>query len=179
MADLLSAIRAHYVKQLAEASRKVPGLVEPVFRNADGSLALQGMLQLPGRADFVPAGAGEPQSVDADSRLTFGPMEVRHLSCAIIFEPFTWDWAVVVVQGVALTEISAIVHSWFYRWFDAEDTKSADADGLFGVVHFASDPVVREGAVETTLDLGSAPVAALQDFLKLLAERGATHIRVF
>ncbi len=140
---------------------------------------MQGALRLPGRTDFIPAVSGEPETVDADSRLTFDPMEVKHLSCAITIEPFTWDWATVIVQGITVVEMSAIVGEWFYRWFDAEDTKAPDADGLLGVVHFASDPVEREGAVETTLDLGSAPVEALQDILKLLAERGATQIRVF
>jgi hypothetical protein len=182
MADLLSAIRTHYVKQLAEVVRKAPGHVEPAFRLADGALALEGALQLPGRADFIPTdgpNTGEPRSVDADSRLTFDPIEVTHLSCTITLEPFTWDWATVLVNGITVDNMATMVGDWFYRWFDPEDAKTADADGLFAVVHFASDPVAREGGVETTLDLGSAPVDAFQDILKMLAEGGATQIRVF
>jgi len=181
MADLLNGIRAHYVRQLAEAVQKVPGHVEPAFRRASGELSLEGALQLPCRADFIPSGgpnSGEPQSVDADSRITFEPLEVQHGSCSITLEPFTWDWATVIVQGMTSGVMSPIVSEWFYRWFDPEDTNLPDAGGLLGVVHFASDPIAREGAVETTLDLGSAPVEAFHQILKALAERGATHIRV-
>ncbi|MEO5924451.1 MAG: hypothetical protein ABIR70_11550 [Bryobacteraceae bacterium] len=170
MADLLSAIRAHYVRQLAEAVRDIPD-AESAYRNEDGTLALQGVLQLPGRADFLLN--GEPQSVDSDSRLTFDPMEVQHQACTIVFEPFTWDWATVIAQGIEVAEMSTILSEWFYRWFER-----ADGEALLGVVHFASDPVAREGAVETTLDLGSAPVDALLELLKTLAARGATNIRV-
>ncbi len=172
MADLLSAIRAHYIKQLAEANREIPD-GEPVFHNEDGTLALQGALKLPGRADFILN--GEPQSVDADSRLTFDPMEVRHLSCIITFESFTWDWATVITQGIEVAEMSTVLSAWFYRWFEPA---KPDGEGLLNVVHFASDPIAREGGVETTLDLGSAPVDALLELLKTLAARGATNIRV-
>jgi len=173
----LGAIRAHYLKQLSDAVRETPGQVEPRFQIADGALDLQGALALPGRADILPAD-GEPLSVDANSRLTFDPLEVKYLSCVIRFEPFTWDWATVIVHGVSVADLSPIVKEWFYRWFDPEDRNVRDPDGLLGVVHFASDPIEREGGVETTVDLGSAPTAALQELVKTIAERGATRISV-
>ncbi len=181
MGDLLGAIREHYVAQFAATVKESSAHIEPAFRNADGSLSLQGALGLPCRADFIPTLgplAGEPQVVDSESRLTFEPIASMYLSCALDFDPFTWDWVTMSVNGVEIAVVSTVIREWFYRWFDPDDVNEADASGLSGVVHFASDPVSTAGGVEVTLDLGSAPAAALEELLKTMATRGASQVRL-
>lgn len=182
MADLLGAIREHYVAQFAATVQDSAAYIELAFRNGDGSLSLQGALALPCRADFIPTlgpQAGEPQVVDSDSRLTFEPIASMYLSCAINFDPFTWDWVTMTVSGVEIATVSTVIKEWFHRWFDPDDVNPPDASGLFGVVHFVSDPINTAGGVEVTLDLGSAPTAVLEELLKMMATRGASQVKVF
>ncbi len=181
MGDLLASIREHYVSQFAVTVKQSSAHIEPAFRNSDGSLSLQGALALPCRADFIPTLgplAGQPQVVDSESRLTFEPIASMYLSCAIHFDPFTWDWVTMTVSGVEIATVSTVIREWFYRWFDPDEVHTPDASGLLGVVHFASDPVNTAGGVEVTFDLGSAPAAALEELLKTMATRGASQVRL-
>ena len=67
---------------------------------------------------------------------------------------------------------------WFARWFDEADDNAADEHGLSGVIHFLSDPVQTSEGTAFTIDLGSAPVAALEDLIDTVAGMGAASCRL-
>ncbi len=179
---LLTAVRASYVGSLCEVLRASPGAhVEPVFRTSDGSPATEGPLSLPTRADLIPvqgANAGMPLTVDSAERLQFATVSIALDTTKVSLSPFVWDWIDLGVLGLQEREVTAILVQWFMSWFDAEDHNEVSRDGLYGVVHYMSEPVAAEGAIVVALDLGSSPPAALEDLFSRLSAAGASEIRV-
>jgi hypothetical protein len=92
--------------------------------------------------------------------------------------PFLWDAVALRVGGLVPAQVGSVVAPWFMDWFDPEDANRENEEGLFGVVHFASDPRPEGALVAVELDLGSAPVQALEDLLLRLAAAGARDIRL-
>ena len=93
--------------------------------------------------------------------------------------PFAWDWVAVDVEGLSWERTQEVLHDWFMRWFDEDDSNSLEEPGLLGVVHFVSDPVEDdEGRFSVTADLGSAPVEVIDDLLFRLLDAGASGVSV-
>jgi hypothetical protein len=174
LTELFEAIRATYVRELGAVVAAVDAHVEPAFRRQDGSLAVEGALDLPCRADYIPRDGGmKPGRVDSKTRVEFEPFVVLYGNCEVQLSPFTWDWLQVNVRGLGLEEVAVLAKSWFLRWFDVEDENEPNEQGLFGVVHFFGDPSAAESEVRLTLDLGSAPSEALNELLWQLSSHGA------
>jgi hypothetical protein len=177
--ELFAAIRASYVRELAEAIAASDAHVEPAFRNADGELAVDGPLALPYRADFIPKNRdGTSVMVDSKSSLDFEPVTVEYGPCRVRIAPFVWDWMQVTVHGMTEEATSLAAKAWFLRWFDTNDTNEADEQGLYGVVHYLGEPKAVDGCIVMTIDFGSAPAEALDELLETLAAQGATEMKL-
>lgn len=180
--ELFAAVRSGYIKRLAEAVAASPGAhAEPAYRTADGALAVEGDLSLPCRADLIPtqgALAGTSLSVDSETQIQFEALTFTIPPAVVHLSPFRWDWVTLRVAGLSPAKASASASQWFARWFDGDDANSPTAEGLYGVVHFLSDPEVAGQSVTYQLDLGSASEAALEDLLSCLADAGASEIHV-
>lgn len=81
-----------------------------------------------------------------------------------------WDGA--VLNHDALIPDTAFA-PWFERWFDIDETRHNEAAEFSEIIHSL---VVDPSAV--TIDLGSAPTAALWEMLELLSNAGATKIEI-
>ena len=172
--ELLAAVRNPYAQRLSESVLSVEAHVEPAFRNQDGELALEGALNLPCRADYIPReGDGRPATVDSTSRVDFETISVAYRDCDVLIGPFVWDWVVITVSGLPEQEVAEVAKDWFFRWFDPEDTNDANGEGLYGVVHFLGEPKVVSEGIELTIDLGSAPPEALDELLERISSQGA------
>jgi len=180
--ELFAAVRNGYTERLAKVIAGSPGAhVEPAHRTAHGALAVEGDLSLPCRVDLIPtqgANAGASLTVDSETQLQFEALTFTLPPAVVHLSPFTWDWVTLRVAGLSSTQASASVTQWFARWFDGDDANSPTAEGLYGVVHFLSDPEVSGQSVAYHLDLGSASEAALEDLLFCLADAGASEIHV-
>jgi hypothetical protein len=64
------------------------------------------------------------------------------------------------------------------EWFDSEDRNRPDSLGLYGVVHFASDPEPVGGGSKFSVDLGSAPVESLLSLMAHLSDAGVRVARI-
>ena len=180
ISDLLEAIRAPYVRILAEAVRRQPAYVEPAYRQANGALATDGALDLPCRADFIPKEEeqAEPSTVDSTTQLQFDAQTFDIGGTAISLSPFVWDWVSVEVAGLTSESALSVLKDWFLQWFDGDDQNNETEEGLFGVTHFMSEPEVTEEAVRVTVDLGSAPAEAVEDLMFRVSDAGARELRV-
>lgn len=155
--------------------------VEATLRHADGSLAVDGEYGMPMRVDLIPrrgVQAGKLLAVDSAERMQFSVRTMSIPPAIVYIAPFVWDDAVLRVGGIDAARVGAVLAPWFMHWFDPADTNQLNEEGLFGVVHFASDPRPEGGMVAFGLDLGSAPVSALEDLLARLAAAGARDIRL-
>jgi hypothetical protein len=181
VSELLRAIRQPYADLLAKAATQPAIVVEPAYRRADGTLATEGPLALPCRADTIATegeAAGQPAMVDSATQLDFEPFAFELETAAVSIQPFVWDWAAVEADGLDESTANDAFKTWFLAWFDADDENTPAEDGLHGIVHYLSEPVRTEQGWRIHADLGSAPETAVEDLLFRLVDAGATRISV-
>ncbi len=182
--DLFEEIRSKYITTLEQALTNPDAVhVEPAFRNKDGTVAVEGRLALPYRADCIyksGPNAGKSGRVDSTSHLMFDHIQFDLNGASIVISSFSWDWLTIKVAGISNETCDAALKHWFLRWFDPDDQNKADSNGLFNVVHFMSDPVsTSDGYYAVNIDLGSSPVDALNDLLFVLSDARASDIILF
>jgi len=181
VSDLLSAIRQPYADLLAQAAAQPAAVVEPAYRKADGTLATEGPLALPCRADTVHTegdSAGQPAMIDSTTQLDFEPFAFELETAAVSIRPFVWDWATIEADGLGEAAATDAFKAWFFAWFDADDESVPAEDGLHGIVHYLSEPASTGQGWRVNADLGSAPGAAVEDLLFRLVDAGATRINI-
>ena len=142
-AELIAQVRQLYVGSLSRRVIEVPSHIEPALRNSDGSLSVEGQFDLPCRVDVIPktgTQAGVPVSADSESSLTFEPIKFMIGSTSITISPVVWDWVPVRIEGDHGIASAEVLVEWFMQWFDPNDENSQNGEGLYGVVHFMSDP---------------------------------------
>ena len=181
-AELISAIRQPYVSLLADTVAARDCVAEPPLMDEDGELVLDGALNTGCRLDLVVTnedGADEILRIDSSTQMDFDPLEFEIDAMRVTVMPFAWDWVAVDVEGLSWERTQEVLHDWFMRWFDEDDSNSLEEPGLLGVVHFVSDPVEDdEGRFSVTADLGSAPVEVIDDLLFRLLDAGASGVSV-
>ncbi|CAB3754277.1 hypothetical protein GQ57_06230 [Burkholderia sp. MSh2] len=181
VSELLRAIRQPYAALLAKAATQPAVIAEPAYRRADGTLATEGPLALPCRADIIATegeSAGQPAMVDSATQLDFEPFAFDLETAAVSIRPFVWDWAAIEADGLDESAVVEAFKTWFFVWFDGDDENLPGEDGLHGIVHYLSEPVRTEQGWRVNADLGSAPEAAVEDLLFRLVDAGASRISV-
>lgn len=174
LVELLDLIRRPYIDQLSHAATGPGFHVEPVLRRADGTPAGDGRLDTPCRCDLVRKTLGGVQSVNATECVRVEPLRVELGGVPVSVAAFSWDWLTLRIAGLSEADASALMRNWFLRWFDKDDEKPRNAEGLRGVVHSVGDPVHVAGCLRFQIDLGSAPVGAVSELIEDLLRHGAT-----
>ncbi len=181
--DLLNTIRGHYVDFLRVAVRekRTFGPVEVGLQLAigDGSNPHNSRFNLPFRVDLITGSAKAPRifKVELDTRVGFDPIASDLAEgFTVTIEPFSWDSCDVVASGDI--QDWQLPLEWFERWFDREDQKPADADGIAPVIHEMTEPQPTNLGVAFTVDFGAAPIEAFIDLMLTLHKKGMTEIRV-
>jgi hypothetical protein len=179
--DVLERIRDLNVSALTRALVEHPDAhVEPAYRTDDGSLAVEGPFDLPLRADLIPDDDGVPGDsvvVTPAKALAFDPIAGKIGNADLIIKPFGWDYAEVSARFDSSPDAREL-SPWFMAWFDPEDDRPAQENGLYGVVHFMSDPEVSDSTIRFTVDFGSAPVDAFFELMEKLVKIGALRIEI-
>ena len=116
--------------------------------------------------------------VDSQTRLKFAPFSLRVGRTDIELNPFFWDAATLELNAADPSRLPAVLKTWFLSWFDTEDVNTRNAEGLYGVVHFMSDPEIAEQRCSVNIDLGSASEHSLEDLLFRLSDASAQSIRI-
>lgn len=181
LSEFLAAVRRPYIDTLARVATQVASHVEPAYRQSDGSLAVDGLLGLPCRADVIPMDgitAGQVIQVDSETQLKFGAVTFASGAGEVILSPFVWDWMPLEVLGLSQEAVSNVFQGWFLKWFDTDDENVPTEEGLFGVVHFMSELEPTNEGWKVTVDLGSSPVSAVEDFLFRILDAGASQVRI-
>ena len=124
------------------------------------------------------AAAGQSIQVDSETRLEFEAVTFASGAGEVVLAPFVWDWTPLEVRGLSQEAVSDVFQAWFLKWFDTDDENVATAEGLFGVVHFMSELEPTDAGWRVTVDLGSSPVSAVEDFLFRILDAGASQVRV-
>ena len=185
LGELLNRIRAHYLERLLDVADqhalqdRSDVILEAPFLDANGDVAREGPHKLPMRGDIFVVREGSATDslhVDTENMLGFEPIAFDwNEVTSVELLPFQWNWCPVALQSAeGLTDLSPLL-SWFMQWFE----NRTEGDGtLQEVVHYMSDPEVTETAIVTSIDFGSAPVTAFEDFLDACSNAGASNVRI-
>jgi hypothetical protein len=154
-------------------------VAEPELRDATGTIARSGLLNLPRRADIAVTREGRTRTIRIESRpLARGKPAVVATKDGFVIEiaPFRWDAAAMTVFAHGTEPDWAPLRRWFLEWFQSRHGDTAPE--LFGAVHSLDGPAQRGRDWGFTVDFGSAPVACLTDLIGALAEAGAERMRL-
>lgn len=180
---------------------------EPKSRDRAGQVLREGRLALPSRRDLLVrhAGGSLTREVRGAGLLQFEPITlVEPDGFVCVIGPFRWDNAQVVLERATVppgpacqappategAEIEAAVQAassvaepdwrplrrWFLEWFQSRF--SDEAPDLDGAVHAMYGPEDVDAGWRLRIDLGSAPVEALNDLVGALAATGAARVRI-
>jgi hypothetical protein len=177
-AEILATARARHVSSFV---RTMAGLgachVEPALRRADGTLGADGLPLTPLRVDLIVKASGERIAIEPTREAPLSTIRELFNGIEIEVGPLAWNLATIDAVGAGPASNEPL-REWFLRWFDPEDSNTADEMGLYRVVHYMSDVTVKNGGITFTADLGSSPVIAVEDLFSVLVHLGATEIRI-
>lgn len=174
--ELLNQIRDRYVDFL-----RIAICAEPVLAVAPQVIPGGGAdgFDLPVRPDMLLGSEDAPRvtQVKTDEMVTFEPLTATFPDgFEVALAPFSWEGCDVLADGDP--DDWHPVLAWFERWFDRDDEKPEDADGIAPVIHELTEPEVTELGVAFTVDFGAAPIEAFVDLMTTLHEMGLAHVRV-
>jgi hypothetical protein len=102
------------------------------------------------------------------------PTELQRytLDCGICVSggPISWESSCFAFQSPDFH--LNLLSSWLNEWIDLEEVKEQDGDGLSGVVHSCTGIEGDSFHWQLLTDFGSAPMAAFDELLALLARNG-------
>lgn len=174
LATFLDRVRDHYVEQFqrftaAQHQGFDRGAAEVKIRLAPES-ALFGKLYC---VDFI-GDSGQGHSVQElvpDDGLEFDRVSLKVGMAYVALQSMSWDDAVIEHDAELLPD--AALHSWFDRWFDPDDSRRTPDAPLSGTIHSL---LAAPGRL--SIDLGTAPAAAVFDLLETLERAGARSITI-
>ena len=184
--ELLNQVRDFYLshfRNVVKEKRRLPRatiLTEPALHQPSGQVARQGALNLPVRTDLVVSStnAKDTMQVATEKPLGFEPVVVDWATLKLELAPFRWEKCQAQVRGLPAQVDWLPVVDWYERWFDEFDKKVALKKNFQEVVHGLEDPIARQGEATLTVDFGSAPVNAFEEFLDALAQLGASSGKI-
>ncbi len=116
----------------------------------------------------------------AEAKITnppeFLPLFETWRNIEIVLFPFVWHSMEFNITGPE-PSIDQL-QNWFTRWFDPKSRKRPDENGLHGVIHTMTPPLILEGGWQVTIDFGTAELDAFQAFFKQCRFSGAKKIEI-
>lgn len=173
LGELLDKVREQYVSnfihKLEELSDSHKVIVEPAYRNSEGQIVTEGLLDVGARVDVAVVGESiEALNFDVEGMLSFEAFSFKwNNSLMVNLSPFQWDYVAVTFSNHLKDLVP--VKQWFDKWFKENPI---DGSELFDCVHYISDPEINNDDNTTTLyiDFGSARTSAFEEFLDAVSE---------
>jgi hypothetical protein len=184
--ELLERIRRYYlnkfeeqIQQTATSDENTEIIVEPTLLDESGEAVKGGFFNAPYRTDLVllkDEEVTDSMMVDTESMLGFNPVEVNWTDeLTVTIHPFQWNYAQIVFPEPAGEAKWQQLENWSIRWFERADFAEGD---FSGVVHYISDPEMADGKVSIMVDLGSAPVSAMEDLFHSLSQMQVEQVEI-
>lgn len=183
LGELLDAIRDGYVdayaawaKDLAASRPDAELVLEPALLDSEGTVLREGDLDVGLRLDgiLIDGEAMEQLSFDSEKMVRFDPFAFDwNDRLTVDVSPFFWDSLDVEISGASAGAVAPALRAWFERSFRHEQD---GGDVPQGLVHFVSELTTDGETVHFNVDLGSAPVEALEGILDAMSEAGASSV---
>ncbi len=163
-------LQAAILRWRAESSVAVEVLVRPNGRTTEEPFCLC-------RVDAILGTASAPRIQRVADRLpTSEPLRDRlENGLELTQESFSWERLRLRFESHHFDV--AMLGPWLRKWLDPDEERSAGAEGLSGVVHDLSWDSIP-GICVLIVDLGSAPLDALQELMNAISDAGAVAVAV-
>jgi hypothetical protein len=89
-----------------------------------------------------------------------------------------FSWEALRLRFTSLRFDVSLLRGWLDSWLDPGEVREPDSSGLSGVVHDLAWSKGEPDTWQLDVDLGSAPIAALEGLLEVLSTAGVTDVRV-
>jgi hypothetical protein len=128
------------------------------------------------RVDALLGGASAPEIQRIVDVITQAPLVSFRLPSGLEIrqQAFSWE-ALRVTFSAPRFQIEAL-GTWLQTWLDPDEVREPDSSGLSGVMHDLAWSQFEPNTWRLDLDLGSAPLAALEELLDLLSGAGVTSL---
>ncbi|MEQ1596367.1 MAG: hypothetical protein ABL985_14855 [Casimicrobium sp.] len=97
-------------------------------------------------------------------------------SLNVTVSPLVWNGLEFKVLGPAIN--AEVLSTWHHVWYDADDTREADASGFHGVVHNVTAPEITTSGWSISVDFGSSDLDAFSALVEKIKESGATDLQI-
>ena len=182
--DLIEPVRDQGVGELlqglaADLDSGAEVVAEPVDRDAEGRALRSGALSLPRRHDLRVTRGGRTvtRRIESPQPMPFEPLcMVAEGGFTTVISPFRWESAELLIETRQTRPDWRPLRLWFLDWFQS---RFGDlAPDLDSAVHALSGPRPVAEGFRLTLDLGSAPLAALPELIAAVEESGSLRLRI-
>lgn len=175
LADLLDMHRAHYLDHFLQSMAKWSGGGSETLLEMDRYVP-DPIYKL-FRGDYVREVKGEIKLTTFSLTAPFehAVFQERRGETLVEVSPFEWNNCIILVQCERFDRQA--LEAWATHWLDIEDTKARDGDGLKQVIHYVSPPTYPGGKLAFAVDLGTAPVRAVLELVRIFqAEKGTAKV---
>ncbi|WP_293370956.1 hypothetical protein [Nevskia sp.] len=178
---------SHFINVVNETRREGAELLvtEAAVLDEAGRPRLSGVLKLPLRQDIAAVNGGlvtKSLHIETDRMLSFEPLQFSwDHDLKVSLSAFQWNELELRLHGLPKRPSWSPLQDWFHGAF-GDPQQVGDGNGFLGVAHFIDDPVIETGLLSNSatiyVDLGSAPVEALEALLDAAAKVGARKLDV-
>jgi hypothetical protein len=179
--EIFQTVREEYLAYLRQAidaaNQSRPDFATELALRVNGEHEHERLLLV--RIDMVWSENGETQLANAELN---SPSEGSGVESGgfmfdgIMIKWRRFRWHACVVELAPLDDSPTSIWEWFDRWFDIDDTKPLDADGLSEVIHGISGFEVTDRTCRFIIDFGSAPVMVVADLIRACGRAGAHEV---
>lgn len=166
-----------FFRRVVEQSRAVePGCAVEVLVQPHGRTTPLPFCLL--RVDVVLGGAAAPRIQRVADQVGGEPPCRFRLASGLEVRQSGFSWEALRVTFSCEDFAIESLRDWLRLWLDPDEVRKPDASGLCGVVHDLAWSYLELGRWQLDVDLGSAPLLALEELLDVLADAGVRRIDV-
>src|SRR5258705_4891542 len=179
--SLLDAGRSHYLQvyrsSLAEYRQRFNPSAPELWIEPNGSKSPAPYSYY--RLDLASGAVSPPNltDVNVDPHAVIEPCSFQAVrGMQVTLSTFVWNG--VEIRSQTVPKDPLCITPWVEKWFDINESRIADQDGLAGIIHSVTHPEVTATGWSVAVDFGSAPLDAVRELIVVLREAGLTELEM-
>lgn len=114
------------------------------------------------------------EELSPDSFANHRPIGFSFGNMQIVLNPIFWHGSQFIINKES--DDIEWLKSWTQKWIDEDELIPKDKDGLTGTVHNVTTPIIDNGTITFTVDLGTASVDSVIELVELIKQTGTDKL---
>ena len=162
---MIESTRTHYLERLKEALSSLASEGRSAYPEICLELSRPEVMRQIYRLHVVDIVERLPNGESTVLEINVAPMATPGTGLPID-APIAWNGIEFRCYSASFPEEA--LSEWAERWITDESPPMGPQDGLTGIIHSITEPVLRDSDMEFSVDFGSAPIAAFEELTELL-----------